>query len=269
MIRSDPASTRTRVERLNVYAQSQILAGVDFVCSHLSECRGSRAHHAFYDGQLSHVGRHFDLEVGGCPTRIVIVGQEYGTGETRCDLARRSSMIAASAKATFRGRNPHMKGTALTLRLLLGREPGTDADGERLLDGHVFDGFALVNFLLCSALKQERGEFDGGAGKGDSSRIMRRNCGRHFLRTLEILEPTVVVVQGQGVRRWLANALQLPSVGPVVEKAYIGGRTVDILTFNHPSARGYAGYRSPDALYLRQTVAPTIRNYLNSFCPNQ
>ena len=50
-----------------------------------------------------------------------------------------------------------MRGTTLPRRLLLGREPGTDAEGERLLDGHIFDGFALVNFLLCSALKQERG----------------------------------------------------------------------------------------------------------------
>lgn len=49
-----------------------------------------------------------------------------------------------------------MRGTSSTLRLLLGREPGDDEEGERLLDGHIFGGFALVNYLLCMALKKPR-----------------------------------------------------------------------------------------------------------------
>jgi hypothetical protein len=210
---------------------------------------------------LSHIGRHYDLEIDGRPVRVVIAAQEYGTGERSCGLTQRSQMVADSAWAGFRGRNPHMKGTTSKLRLLFGREPGIDLEGEHLLDGHIFDGFALVNYLLCTSLTESRGNYDGGAGKGNSSSTMRRNCGGHFSRTLEILEPTIIIVQGQGVRRWLAGALRLPAQGSMVERAEIGGRQVTVATFDHPSAGGKSGYwgNSPISRYLREMVTPAIR----------
>jgi hypothetical protein len=247
---------------LEHYMRANVLNGAEFCCPHYKECRGSRKDFPYYEGQLSHVGRHYDLEVSGRPMRIVVVGQEYGTGERRMGLGQRSKMLEKkSALVGFRGRNKHMKGTTSTLRLLLGRKLGTDAEGERLLNGHIFDGFALVNYLLCSALEEERGEYRNGAGRGNSSPTMRQNCGRHFLRTLEILEPTIIVIQGQGVRRWVARTLGIPLSGPVAEKVTIAGSKVDMLTFNHPSARGYDGYGSHDALYLRDTIVPTIRRW--------
>lgn len=151
------------------------------------------------------------------------------------------------------------------LRLLLGRAPGTDAEGEHLCNGHLFDGFALVNHLLCSALRTPR-EGEGRAGKGNSSATMRRNCASHLVHTLGILEPTVVLVQGQGVRRWLAPALGLPVQGPpypAVETARIRGQSVDLLTFDHPSAAGRSGWwgTGTNTRYLREVVAPALRNH--------
>ena len=179
-------------------------------------------------------------------------------------------MIDGSASEGFRGRNPHMQGTTSILRLLLGRHLGTDAEGERLFGddattAHIFDGFALVNALLCSALNDPPA--GTGAGKGASSPLMRRNCARHFHRTMEILEPTVVVAEGQGVRTWISGPLGLGSkpvpryAGPgIPEVARVAGKRVDILTFNHPSAPGRSAWwgRSPDSKYLKQVVEPTI-----------
>lgn len=54
------------------------------------------------------------------------------------------------------GRNPHMRGTTSALRILFGNGLGADWEGEFVttVNGerfHVFDAFALVNVLLCSA----------------------------------------------------------------------------------------------------------------------
>ena len=105
------------------------------------------------------------------------------------------------------------------------------------------DGFALVNYLLCTALKKRRnkGQDSRGAGQGNSSRIMQQNCGLHFRTTLEILEPTVIVAQGIDVRKWMSNALPIPPTPEAEtrnEVVSIAGRSVNLFTFSHPSAGG-------------------------------
>ena len=230
---------------------------------------------------MSHVGRHYDLLVNDQELRIVVVGQEYGHPPPRVDLKSRTSMIDGSASKGFRGRNPHMQGTTSLLRLLLGRHAGIDAEGEGLFgdDGttaHIFDGFALVNALLCSALTDP--STGTGAGKGASSPLMRRNCARHFHRTMEILEPTVIVAEGQGVRDWIGGPLGLgakPTArynGPaIIEDGQIAGKRADVLTFNHPSAGGQSAWwgRSPRSKYLKHVVEPTIARWRNQWGENR
>ena len=266
MIRSYPERTRERVLRLDDYVRTNLLSSYgSFICGSYSECRASRSGFPFHPGQMNHLGRHYDLEVDGRPMRIVVLGQEYGQARECVDLAGRSEMIALSAQAGFRGRNPHMKGVTSTLRLLLGRELGDDEAGERLLDGHIFDGFAQVNYLLCTALTTPRSKDAHGGGRGNSSVAMQRNCGRHFLRTMEILEPTVIVVHGLALRRWMTNALPLPQECNTAEVVEIAGKRADLLTFTHPSAGGHSGWwgTTPRTRYLRETVAPAIKGFLD------
>lgn len=266
VIRSDPHKTQERIARLDDYIRGNLLSNGSFICGSFDECRASRSGFPFFEGQMSHVGKHYDLEVHGRPTRIVIVGQECGHGPKCIERSTRSKIIVAgSGKGGFRKRNPHMKGTTSLLRLLLGREPGYDEEGERLLDGHIFDGFALVNYLLCTALERPRSESAFGGGKGHSSETMRRNCASHFLRTLEILEPTVIVAQGKGVRAWIALAARPLQLGPMKEIVEINGKQVDLLTFAHPSAGGSYGFwgNSLRSKYLRESVRPTIRSLLS------
>ncbi len=267
-IQSDPERTKERTHRLERYIQGNLLSeNGSFICNHFAQCLGSRSGQPFHKGQMSHIGRHYDLEVDGCPTRIVLVGQEYGQTQECVSLSKRSERISLSAAKGFRGRNPHMRGTSSTLRLLLGREPGDDEEGERLLDSHIFDGFALVNYLLCTALKKLRSkEQDArGGGQGNSSRIMRRNCSRHFRATLEILEPTVIIAQGIGVRKWMSNAFPVAEQRDQHEVVSIAGQPVDLFTFSHPSAGGPPGFwgRSTRSSYLVEVVAPALREFLS------
>ncbi len=265
MIRSFPERTRERIRLLEEYVRAELLwADGSFVCGSFTECRASREGFPFHKGQMNHVGRHYDLEVDGRAMRMAVLGQEYGQARDCVDLAGRSEMLVDSARAGFRGRNPHMKGVTSTLRLLLGREPGVDEEGERLLDGHIFDGCAQVNYLLCTALDKPRSRDAHGGGRGHSSLTMQRNCARHFLRTMEILQPTVIVVHGLALRRWIGNALPLPlPEGEIAEMVEISGRLVDLLTFSHPSAGGHSGWwgTTPRTRYLRKTVAPAIRDF--------
>lgn len=261
MISSHPERTRQRVRLLQAYVREHLLAGNGrFVCGSYSECRASRSGFPFHPGQMNHVGKHYDLEVDGRAMRIVVLGQEYGQARECVDLAGRSEMLARSAAAGFRGRNPHMKGVTSTLRLLLGRELGDDEEGERLFDGHIFDGCAQVNYLLCTALTTPRSKDAHGGGRGHSSVAMQRNCAPHFLRTMEILQPTVIVVHGLALRRWMANALPLPPAGDTLETVRIAGKPVSLLTFTHPSAGGHSGWwgTTPRTRYLREMVAPAI-----------
>ncbi len=271
MIRSDPDKTQKRIRRLEKYIQGHLLSeDGSFICEHFTQCRESRSGWPFHEGQMSHIGKHYDLEIDGYPTRIVLVGQEYGQTQECVSLSKRSERISLSAEKGFQGRNLHMKGTSSILRLLLGREPGNDEESEGLLDGHIFDGFALVNYLLCTALKKRRnkGQDSRGAGQGNSSRIMQQNCGLHFRTTLEILEPTVIVAQGIDVRKWMSNALPIPPTPEAEtrnEVVSIAGRSVNLFTFSHPSAGGVFKFwgNSPQSSYLMGTVAPAIREFLS------
>lgn len=267
MIRSHPERTQERLEQLDEYIRKNLLSDGSFICSNFAECRASRCGFPFYEGQMSHVGKHYDLEVDGRPMRIVLVGQEYGHEPKCVDRRTRSNMIAGGS---FRTRNPHMRGTTSMLRLLFGREPGYDKEGEQLFPGHakphIFEGFSLVNYLLCTALSEPREHKAKGGGKGSSSQIMQDNCARHFYRTLEILEPTVIVAQGKGVRGWMAHALAPKPRATAAESVEIGGREVGLLSFAHPSAGGSYGFygNSPRSKYLKKTVASTIKTFLRN-----
>ena len=264
-IASNPAKTAERVALLEEYAERRLLADEQFLCRHHAQCWGSRPppRYEFNEGQLSHIGKHYDLVLDGRETRIVVVGQEYAPSDPPLvGLGKRRAQIEAAGHRGWRGRNVHMRGTTSILRCLLGREPGTDTAGEQLFPdppgAHLFDGFALVNRLLCSAISVE-------LGKGRSSGVMRRNCSRHFVATLEILEPTILVIQGKGVRSWITgDGIGLPPPRSVlVERAEIGETEADVLTFVHPSARGSDGGwgRSHQSNYLGETVIPSIREW--------
>jgi hypothetical protein len=220
------------------------------------------------------------MAVGGNPLRIVVVGQEYGHGPARVDRSARSEMIRHFGlnrrfirTRDYPSRNPHMRGTTTLLRLLFGRSAGSDHAGEFLsLDGrhvHIFDAFALTDFLLCSAIADSPSsrstiaiESLRGGRRGRSSRIMRQNCAHHLRHALQILEPTIIVAQGCAVRRWMSTILDhaepahrtLP-----LERIAFGSCHALLASFTHPSApsRDNWGMNATEP-YLLNVVVPTV-----------
>jgi hypothetical protein len=198
-----------------------------------------------------------------------VVGQEYGHPPAHVTLEDRNAMIMGSAhnrrfkaEPLFRARNPHMRGTTSLLRLLFSIPLGTDYEGEHIkVVGtrrvHLFDAFAMVNFLLCSALPPT------GGTHGMSTKTMHSNCHHHFREVLRILEPTVVVVQGKGF--WKSVQRSFDAIEPVSEPnlpvvvGRLSGRHIPTAVFTHPSAQGVHNWgRNAQTPYLLNTVAPTI-----------
>ena len=253
-LEADPRATRRRITRFRRYMDEHVLGPDGFVCSRFNECRRSRRQgDRFFQGQLSHVGHRYDLSLNGRPLRIVVVGQEYAFNSIvdgrlkrrRVTLDERYRMVTGGTGLQKRdvsadgypSRNPHMRGTTKALRLLFGTGLGSDIEGEWIAPDHgpafhIFDGFALVNRLLCSAGLP-------GHGQGRSTRTMRANCLEHFNASLRILEPTVLILQGEGVQSWTEDALSDEEpITPYLSWAqHAGGRAL-VCRFSHPSARG-------------------------------
>lgn len=255
--------TKIRLEELESYMTKNVL-GAGFVCPHYRECKSSHSQ-TFYEGQLHHVGTHYDLSLDMAPMRVAIVGQEYGhkpsrvTGEDRYKMIMESALdLRFKAGGGFDARNPHMKGTTNVLRLLFGIPLGIDHDSEFLMiDGkpvHIFDAFALVNYLLCSAV------LDGGSTKGKATRTMKENCSGHFRAVMQILAPSVLIVQGTNF--WSTVRQTFDSITRETDNVYkaaVGEVELYVAAFHHPSAHFPHNWGVNDHTpYLLETVVPAI-----------
>lgn len=270
---SHPDRTATRRVHLEAYFQDSVLKDDNsFICTSYRDCLGRCHGKSYFAGQLHYLGTHYDLEHNGKDLRIVVIGQDYGSPNLAYNMTLRDGDIRGSAAVGFQRRNPHMRGTTSTLRLLLGRDPGTDPEGESLRFGgssHIFDGFALVNSLLCSAYTNP-GVW--GAARGEPTPEMYRNCGRHLRACLEILQPNVIVLQGIGDLNWWFHQNILSS--PPTRSPHVGrlfGNDSLIFPLPHPSARGrpYLTWgNSPNSTYLRETIVPTIRQFVPRSIPD-
>lgn len=140
------------------------------------------------------------------------------------------------------------------------------ADAQRAIPGipapcgpvHLYNMFALVNFLLCSAIAS--GESERGSKHGRSTPTVHANCARHFVRTIEILQPTLVVAQGKETAQWLTpNLKDEAAVSPTLRWVRIGNHLTLLATFSHPSAQGEYSWADLSRPYLHDVVTPTIR----------
>jgi hypothetical protein len=250
------------IEQLDAYFRAEVVG-----CDHLASCRLSAARKGlcFNAAQLPHVGAAYDLSGNGRSWRIAVCGQEVGRAQTGPrSIAERSPITSAKGRVTpFAARNPHMQGTTNALRLLYGRPLSLDSrDDLILVNGeyrHIYDTFALINALSCSATPGETGK------NGRSTSEMKRNCVRHLRATVQILRPTILVVQGNTAAEMLRAAF--PDIEVLGETGVrIPSLNTIAATLPHPSARrdtrrgaradlAWAALNSP---YLHAVVAPLL-----------
>jgi hypothetical protein len=254
-------STANRIQLLNEYYSQNVLDSSNFVCRHSEECH--RSHQGiFYEGQLHHIGKNYDISISGQAFRVMVVGQEYGHGPSHVSMEDRSIMVLdqTGIQKNFTNRNPHMRGTTSLLRLLFGIPLGSNHEDEFLHTinnerFHLFDAFSLVNYLLCSAVNEAESR------SGKSTLVMHSNCLNHFIKTVEILDPTVVIVQGKSFWKSIQNAFRnINKISDTLYLAETSHQKIMIAVFTHPSTPDNIHNWGRDAKtpYLLNTVFPTI-----------
>ena len=261
----DLSRTRRRVQRLRTNVEAKLLRSAEFTCPHYSACSSSvKEHHDFLAGTMSHVGRRYDLRLGEKPLRVVIVGQEAPDEWVSMDERYHAVHDVSGLEkryykdAEHQPRNPHMRGTTSALRVILGKGLGWNGADEWIhpQNGrpfHIFDGFALVNRLLCFA-------GPSGTSQGRATKTMLANCREHLSTTLEILEPTILIFQGQAAASWTKTALtNTRHYTPQLSEARLNGNRVLLCEFSHPSARQPQRWGDRlDSPYLTDVVRPTL-----------
>jgi len=97
---------------------------------------------------------------------------------------------------------------------------------------------------------------------------MRANCTRHFRRAMEILEPTVLVLQSKWFRDDVLAAFDGPAeaLGGSAYRVRYGDRTATLLAFSHPASHGKVSNwgwneRTP---YLLETILPAVTTWRTS-----
>lgn len=256
------------LQAIEKYFQTNVLANNAFCCQYEHDCESSYletgeqdVNRQFYKGQLHHIGTHYDLSYQQTPFRVMIVGQEYGHAPSLVDFKARYEMLMDSAAIGYKSRNPHMKGTSSLLRLLHDLPLGNDREGEFIqVDGkaiHLFDTFVLANYLLCSAVTE-------GSRQGKAAWEMKKNCANHFVATLELLKPTILLVQGKSFWDYPIKDLfdrGLEQLEDQLYQANFKGNPLLIAVFAHPSAPAYGFWgNSLASKYLLNTVKPTVEH---------
>ncbi|OBJ70982.1 hypothetical protein A5643_08810 [Mycobacterium sp. 1274756.6] len=153
-----------------------------------------------------------------------------------------------------------MRGTTWALRTIFGQGLGTDRDGEFVVPArgekfHLFDGFALVNRLLCYS-----GPKDGVQAR--ATRTMLDNCTTHLSATLSILEPTILILQGKKAAHGTEPVLTAGrTYSDHLYEAHLGRHRLMVCAFSHPSAHDNQRWADRTE-YLRNVVCPNLRKAL-------
>jgi hypothetical protein len=251
----DRAASDRRKARLESYLTASVWNPREgFVCTSALTCRSSarRCGASFYEAQGHMVGPCYDMHLNDNPYRVVVLPMETGEPKQHRTVDQRTKDVLDSAMVTFRQRNPHMKGVTFALRLAFGLPVDEDIERIQFDDGssaHLFEAYAMTNLLLCSAV-------DEGTAKSRSTGIMRESCSRHMRATIDILQPTLVISQGAGLKKTLRATLGATrTVTDDVAVCDLGGNRFVWVSLRHPS-RG--NWHSLKCAYLHEVVVPAI-----------
>ncbi|MBX4170944.1 hypothetical protein HBA53_23795 (plasmid) [Rhodococcus pyridinivorans] len=267
---SDPERTRQRIADLDEYMTRSVYGTDGFVCRSATSCSSAAATKGadFYEGQLSHVGLHYDMFEDGSPLRVLVLGLEMGRPDRHVSLEARRLQQDEAIRMKFGTRHAHMLGTTSALRVAFGRPLGADRAGELLslsndpVPQHVMQCYALVNKRLCSAVRpvdSAKGRRFQAAGVPS----MDRACLPHLAATVRILEPTLVILQSTTLRSLikphLAHVERIASQNEQLEYAQFAGVPTTIASFSHPAAHAPKNWGSSHRnRYAIDVVEPTL-----------
>lgn len=170
-----------------------------FTCPHQEFCTSAASPRPLSHGMEAHVGSKY-----GVSPRVVVVSLDSG-GDSN-DLRERREIIEG---LVFQELNPHMKGTTELLEIILSYALPDDANP--------YEYFAMTNAAKCS-------------GSDDSSDKvpwdLYKKCQHYSFRELEILEPDLIITQGNYAFSTLGTTQEFP-----LERVRAACNKMDISSF--------------------------------------
>ncbi|MBN1618862.1 hypothetical protein JW887_06015 [Candidatus Dojkabacteria bacterium] len=263
--------TEKRIKQLRSYFESKLPGQREDLNLARYELRTVQPHIGLYYDSLANMRKSNES------FRLLVMGLE-ALNEKGISIKQRTSQILEEASCTPKS-NQHMKGTTLLLQIifdLLGYQITEDEYiGEKILENHIFNYFALSNWHITGA-------FAVGSNKATRPRKMNLVAVRNFIRQVEILQPTLVILQSISIwldyyiqkygsadcAKWIGlkledyksyNLLYSPDYSVYLPDANNIHKTL-VIGFHHPASRGEKGkpWFSSDAPYLNNIIKPVL-----------
>ncbi|MCL4515668.1 MAG: hypothetical protein M1379_08815 [Firmicutes bacterium] len=184
----DMARTQERYRALKEYYDTRGLNADNFSCPKYPDCLDSQKEGTIqqYLGGTAGLMPFYDVEYKNTPIRVLSVGKEtgymvntpYGTSPN-FDVNTLNVLNCINWKR----KNNHIKGTLITLQRIF-----------ELETEYVYASYALSDALRCSF--QLKNTADNVSAVKDTPK-MRDNCLEYLVDEIRILEPTLIILQGE------------------------------------------------------------------------
>jgi len=192
-----------KIMKIKNYYEYEKLEAYNFDCKFFNECSNSNKSLNLvkqYSGGVCGIMPFFDTNFLDNNIRVLIIGKEtgymqnekYGVSKDYNDNFNKLIKCINWTK-----KNNHMKGTHDTLKYIF------DMDSE-----YILANYALTNLLRCSF--QEK-NIANNVSNTRNSKKMNSNCMTHLLKEINILEPTLIISQGEWAikNQYLKSELEL------------------------------------------------------------
>lgn len=235
-----------------------------------------------------HIGKYYDCLVNKnileTPFRLLVMGLE-ALDEKGISMEQRSAQILTEA-AYLKKSNPYMKGTTLLLQYIIHELLGYDlTENEYIgdsnsIDNHIYNYFAQSNWHITGAF--------AGSNKARRNKAMNEIAVENFIKQIEILEPSLVILQGKTIwlkhftinftdndeARWVGlQQDKYPNDLPKSDNysIYVPDnknkfKTL-VIKFVHPSDRGKKAHPwyKPNADYLEKIIKPVLAEVIGNY----
>ena len=264
----DIAATQDRKAKLNELYNKEGLNAERFDCKFYSECLSSQKGKCVgkqYAGGTAAISPFYDISYNGIPMRTLIVGKE--TGYMKNEKYGTSPNFYENCNnvlncINWKHKNNHIKGTLMILQYLF--QVNTE---------YIYSSYALSNSLRCAF--QDLAKIENLSSVSDT-KIMRDNCIKYLFEEIDILEPDLIICQGEWSIRGKNNFIEKMSKSyeekPVCLRKNTNGKyglfkfnRCYVLTCHHPAILGnWIKNLAPDSVwpaidYLREEgVLPQI-----------
>lgn len=185
----DFEKTRWRHQQLSDMYRLERLNANNFACKYYRYCKESQKEEGIvkqYAGGTAALMPAYDVYYNNQAIRVLVIGKEtgympntvYGTSD---DFNTNNNNVLNCIN--WKKKNNHIKGTLYILQSIF------NIDTE-----YVYASYALTDLIRCSFQKSA---LISNVSNVHDTKVMRHNCIEYLIKEIDILEPTLIIAQGE------------------------------------------------------------------------